>query len=235
MYFQNRNLNGGKTPNPLLNLINSSPPAPSLQDTYSSRGTLSSLGGMGQPSYQSEAVLALGSPSTRAYWQTVPAVMAPKTVASNPWNPQPPAQIMSGELDMPGGREMVLNRLYERIARQGVRGNAPAPAFSRTFAQPAQPAGSGGGELSYFNYAAGGLTAGPGDGMSDGIMTTIAGRQRAALSPGEFVVPADVVSGIGNGDTSSGAKRLYAMMDSIRNGRTGKTAQPQRINPRLPA
>tara|TARA_R110000787_G_scaffold3171_5_gene12742 strand:- start:6818 stop:7162 length:345 start_codon:yes stop_codon:yes gene_type:complete len=84
-------------------------------------------------------------------------------------------------------------------------------------------------------YAAGGLTAGPGDGMSDEIMTTIAGRRRAALSPGEFVVPADVVSGIGNGDTNSGAKRLYAMMDGIRDGRTGQTTQPQRINPRLPA
>jgi len=80
----------------------------------------------------------------------------------------------------------------------------------------------------------GGLTAGAGDGMSDEIMTTIAGKQRAALSPGEFVVPADVVSGIGNGDTNSGAKRLYAMMDNIRDGRTGKTKQPQRINPKLP-
>jgi len=71
--------------------------------------------------------------------------------------------------------------------------------------------------------------------MSDEIMTTIAGQQQAALSPGEFVVPADVVSGIGNGDTNSGAKRLYAMMDGIRDRRTGQTAQPQRINPRLPA
>jgi hypothetical protein len=104
----------------------------------------------------------------------------------------------------------------------------------RTFAQPTGPSADSG-ERSYFNYAAGGLTAGPGDGMSDDIMTTIAGRQRAALSPGEFVVPADVVSGIGNGDTNSGAKRLYAMMDDIRDRRTGQTAQPQRINPRLPA
>jgi hypothetical protein len=109
-------------------------------------------------------------------------------------------------------------------------------SFERTFAQPTEPAAGGdSGEQSYFNYAAGGLTAGPGDGMSDDIMTTIAGRQRAALSPGEFVVPADVVSGIGNGDTNSGAKRLYAMMDGIRDRRTGQTAQPQRINPRLPA
>ena len=81
----------------------------------------------------------------------------------------------------------------------------------------------------------GGLTAGAGDGMSDKIKTTIAGKQPAALSAGEFVVPADVVSGIGNGDTNSGAKRLYAMMDNIRGTRTGQTTQPQRIMPRLPA
>jgi hypothetical protein len=95
-----------------------------------------------------------------------------------------------------------------------------------------RPGGPAGGAVS---LQGGGLTAGAGDGMSDEIMTTIAGKQRAALSPGEFVVPADVVSGIGNGDTNSGAKRLYAMMDNIRGGRTGKTKQPQRISPRLPA
>ena len=120
----------------------------------------------------------------------------------------------------------------------------PTPTTSNRRAVPAgagfSPMGSGSGFNVYAGgiipqYAAGGLTAGPGDGMSDEIMTTIAGRRRAALSPGEFVVPADVVSGIGNGDTNSGAKRLYAMMDGIRDGRTGKTTQPQRINPRLPA
>ena len=217
MYFQNRDLYGGLSPTPPP----PPPPAPGLQDPYKGQGTEFS---------RPHRWWSRGPRSTASYGSP----FTPHPVLYR-GNPPPPAQTIQGELDMPGGREMVLNRLRERIARQGVRGNAPAPAFSRTFVQPTEPAGSGGGELSYFNYAAGGLTAGPGDGMSDGIMTTIAGRQRAALSPGEFVVPADVVSGIGNGDTSSGAKRLYAMMDSIRNGRTGKTAQPQRINPRLPA
>ena len=77
--------------------------------------------------------------------------------------------------------------------------------------------------------AEGGLTKGPGDGMSDEIMTTISGVRPAALSPGEFVVPADVVSGVGNGDTNAGAKRLYAMMDRVRKSRTGKTSQPKEI------
>ena len=86
------------------------------------------------------------------------------------------------------------------------------------------------GELVYFNQ--GGLTQGPGDGMSDDIMLPITGTPDiAAVSPDEFVVPADVVSGLGNGSTSAGARQLYSMMDRVRDARTGKTAQPRAINP----
>ena len=85
-------------------------------------------------------------------------------------------------------------------------------------------------ELSYFNQ--GGLTRGPGDGMSDDIMLPINGsKDIAAVSPDEFVVSADVVSGLGNGSTSAGAKQLYSMMDRVRNTRTGKKSQPREINP----
>jgi hypothetical protein len=80
-------------------------------------------------------------------------------------------------------------------------------------------------------FADGGLTRGPGDGMSDDIMTSISGQQAAALSPGEFVVPADVVSDMGNGDTSAGAKQLYSMMDRVRKARGGSIEQPGAINP----
>ena len=80
-------------------------------------------------------------------------------------------------------------------------------------------------------FADGGLTRGPGDGMSDDIMTSISGQQPAALSPGEFVVPADVVSDMGNGDTGAGAKQLYAMMDRVRKARGGSIEQPDAINP----
>lgn len=85
-------------------------------------------------------------------------------------------------------------------------------------------------ELAYFSQ--GGLTQGPGDGMSDDIMLPITGTPDvAAVSPDEFVVPADVVSGLGNGSTSAGARQLYSMMDKVRDARTGKTAQPRAINP----
>jgi hypothetical protein len=69
-------------------------------------------------------------------------------------------------------------------------------------------------------YSDGGrLLRGPGDGVSDDIPATIAGRQPARLADGEFVIPARIVSEIGNGSTDAGAKRLYAMMDRIQAGR----------------
>jgi hypothetical protein len=80
--------------------------------------------------------------------------------------------------------------------------------------------------------AKGGYLDGPGDGMSDSIPATIEGKQPARLADGEFVVPADVVSHLGNGSTKAGAQRLYAMMDKVRKARTGNTKQGRQINPK---
>jgi hypothetical protein len=75
-------------------------------------------------------------------------------------------------------------------------------------------------------YSDGGrMLKGPGDGMSDSIPGVIGRKQPARLADGEFVVPADVVSHLGNGSTDAGAKRLYAMMDKVRTARTGKKKQ----------
>lgn len=68
------------------------------------------------------------------------------------------------------------------------------------------------------------------DGMEDKLRTTIDGEQPAALSHGEFVIPADVVSHLGNGNSQAGAKRLYEMMDRIRQARTGTKKQGRQIN-----
>lgn len=79
-----------------------------------------------------------------------------------------------------------------------------------------------------YGFAKGGqarFLSGGGDGMSDSIPATIANRQPARLADGEFVVPADVVSHIGNGSSKAGAKKLYAMMDRVRKARTGKKRQ----------
>ena len=77
----------------------------------------------------------------------------------------------------------------------------------------------------------GGLLKGPGDGMSDNIPATIGRKQPARLADGEFVVPADVVSGLGNGSTEAGAKQLYKMLDKVRSARTGTKKQGKQINP----
>jgi hypothetical protein len=91
-----------------------------------------------------------------------------------------------------------------------------------------------GGIMGLGGYAAGGnprLLKGPGDGMSDNIPATISGKQPARLADGEFVVPADVVSHLGNGSTEAGAKKLHQMMTNVRKARTGNPKQGKQINP----
>lgn len=94
-------------------------------------------------------------------------------------------------------------------------------------------------------YARGGIAAlkqgkylsGTTDGMADKIPAKIENKQPAALSHGEFVIPADVVSHLGNGNSDAGAKKLYEMMAKIRQARTGTPKQGKQINPNkyLPA
>jgi hypothetical protein len=79
--------------------------------------------------------------------------------------------------------------------------------------------------------AKGGYLNGHGDGMSDSIPATIEGKQPARLADGEFVIPADVVSHIGNGSSKAGSKQLYSMLDRIRKARTGHTKQGKEIKP----
>ena len=90
-----------------------------------------------------------------------------------------------------------------------------------------------GGLLENNGYYLGGST----DGMADEVPATISGDEPARLSDGEFVVPADVVSHLGNGNSDAGATQLYSMMDRVRQERTGTTMQGAQINPmqQLPA
>jgi hypothetical protein len=90
-------------------------------------------------------------------------------------------------------------------------------------------------------YSDGGrLLRGPGDGVSDSIPATIGRKQPARLADGEFVVPARIVSELGNGSTEAGARKLYAMMDRIQASRKntvgkGKVAKNNRADKYLPA
>jgi hypothetical protein len=88
-----------------------------------------------------------------------------------------------------------------------------------------------GGITSLGSYSDGGqLLKGPGDGMSDDIPATIADKQPARLANEEFVIPADVVSHLGNGSSESGAKVLYDMMAKVRKARTGNPKQGKQID-----
>ena len=98
--------------------------------------------------------------------------------------------------------------------------------------RPTYAAGGITGAPNLGSYAAGGnprLLKGPGDGMSDNIPATIGGHQPARLADGEFVVPADVVSHLGNGSTDAGANKLHSMMDNVRKARTGRKVQGKQI------
>jgi hypothetical protein len=89
----------------------------------------------------------------------------------------------------------------------------PNPTIQDTYAA--------GGIASLGGYSDGGqLLRGPGDGVSDDIPATIGGKQPARLADGEFVVPARIVSELGNGSTEAGARKLYAMMDRIKKARS---------------
>lgn len=91
------------------------------------------------------------------------------------------------------------------------------------------------------DYSDGGrLLRGPGDGVSDSIPATIGDKRPARLADGEFVVPARIVSELGNGSTEAGARKLYAMMDRIQKNRSktvgkGKVAVNSRSDKALPA
>ena len=88
---------------------------------------------------------------------------------------------------------------------------------------------AGGGSVQY--AAAGRLLRGPGDGMSDDIKANISGKQEARLADGEFVIPADVVSHLGNGSSEAGSRKLYKMMANIRKARTGRSKQAPAVKP----
>jgi hypothetical protein len=100
---------------------------------------------------------------------------------------------------------------------------------------------AGGGLSDLGGYSDGGrLLRGPGDGVSDSIPAMIGKKQPARLADGEFVVPARIVSELGNGSTEAGARKLYAMMDRVQKARgktvgKGKIAKNSRAEQHLPA
>jgi hypothetical protein len=86
---------------------------------------------------------------------------------------------------------------------------------------------AGGIASAHNGYYLGGKT----DGMADDVPASIDGKQEARLSDGEFVIPADVVSHLGNGNSDAGADQLHGMMNNVRMERTGNSEQGKQIDP----
>jgi hypothetical protein len=126
----------------------------------------------------------------------------------------------------------ILKMLFEKMP-QSARGEfigSGMGSFMGLQERPRQEYYTSSGERTS-GYAHGGYLNGAGDGMSDSIPATIEGKQPARLADGEFVVPADVVSHLGNGSSKAGSKKLYAMLDKVRHARTGNKKQGKEINP----
>jgi hypothetical protein len=143
------------------------------------------------------------------------------------------AQIRQSKLDKRANLQLPASDVMKRPTAMGKLNLAPPGAKSQD-GSPTEAAQGGimqaGSSLG--GYAAGGnprLLKGPGDGMSDNIPAVIGRKQPARLADGEFVIPADVVSHLGNGSTEAGAKRLHEMMNKVRRDRTGNSKQGKQI------
>jgi len=124
----------------------------------------------------------------------------------------------TGDTLHPGGS------MYTTLGRNlanTISGSRPATGTTPAARGGLMGYAGGGGISSLGSYSDGGqLLRGPGDGVSDDIPATIGNRQPARLADGEFVVPARIVSELGNGSTDAGARKLYAMMDRIKASRS---------------
>jgi len=172
------------------------------------------------------------------------AAIARDTVNSSPFSTSPDRDVSIG--DTYYGRSGSGDTLYARGSDNATL-YAAGGSITDEMGFDDSPRGLGLGNLSngFMNmgstpyYAQGGnvsteprFLSGGGDGMSDSIPANINGTQEARLADGEFVIPADVVSHLGNGSSKAGAKQLYAMMDKVRKARTGSQRQGKQINPR---
>lgn len=183
------------------------------------------------------------TPEMAAYFQQFTGGELAKT-GYKPQGPNPflgePGLPMSGPMTGPMDGSMASQAgLPQYTYNQATRSYTPIPQQYRPFVQAApapvidsSSGGAAGGLMPYNlgSYSDGGrLLKGPGDGMSDNIPASIGDKQPARLADGEFVVPADVVSHLGNGSTDAGAKKLYAMMDKVRTARVGTKKQGKEI------
>jgi len=210
---------------------------------YTQKATQSFVPPVTPMATQTPAVAPISQAQIDAYRQAYNAPVA-KTEQGLASLFQPPAGGAGGYAYTPIGQQAaiegalpyqdVINRLgiggvYSQLSTKlpemqpGLRFDVPT-AYTPLGTPPAQGMAAGGntgGEYHLGDYSDGGrLLKGPGDGVSDSIPASINGRRPARLADGEFVIPARIVSEIGNGSTEAGARQLYAMMDRVQKRRS---------------
>ena len=122
--------------------------------------------------------------------------------------------VMQGEIQDPDQQKVILGQFIAEFGQEALQ-----DLMQRVQA----------GDIPTGQQEGDGMVEGAGDGMADMIPASMEGDQDVLLSDGEFVVPADVVSGIGNGSSDAGADKLESMMDRVRELRTGGKTQPPAI------
>jgi hypothetical protein len=141
-------------------------------------------------------------------------------------NPDVQAELDAGKANF-GSKDDLAAAAYEHYQRYGKAQKRPLKAAGGLLAGGGLAAltmarGGMAEQYDLGGYSDGGrLLRGPGDGVSDSIPATIGNKRPARLADGEFVVPARIVSELGNGSTEAGARKLYAMMDRVQKARRG--------------
>jgi hypothetical protein len=210
-------------------------PTPSGMQTPQTRGPVTIQGAMPlNPTFQEQ--LGLQTLAAQAA-ETAPALQRGLRF-DTPAAASLPGQVMPGLTGLPQPPQQPQQQNYEQqLANIGEKQIQPAVAQSNVVAQPGAVipvdafantapvtmmamGGYARGGYHLGDYSDGGrLLKGPGDGVSDSIPASIGGRQPARLADGEFVIPARIVSELGNGSTDAGARKLYAMMDRVQRAR----------------
>jgi len=203
-----------------------------MQNMGGAKGLMQAGGAAAAPALSSLLEPTTGAPAPRDTEQF--------RYAYDPGREMPPTRV--GDM----GEYTYFRPSYTRLAAGGGLMDMPVERMSErndammSMANGGQMYAKGG--LSHLgDYSDGGrLLRGPGDGVSDDIPATIANKRPARLADGEFVVPARIVSELGNGSTEAGARKLYAMMDRVQKNRgktvgKGKVAVDSRSEKLLPA
>ena len=213
------------------------PPATGATTTIGS-GTRVPRDPMGNPYTGLAASYFAANPDVKSAFETQVGGMTPEEYVRFHWNTFGRAE----------GRQGFIESQTAQPANPATPGGGATGGDSNADILPFNKGGiamlagaADGGQFNLGGYSDGGrLLRGPGDGVSDSIPAVIGKKQPARLADGEFVIPARIVSEIGNGSTEAGARKLYAMMDRVQRARAkttgkGKVAKNTRADEYLPA